>query len=871
MGQSIESVSSTSASTPGRDTDDDSDISLLANMLYRLDESQDITNSTMNSCAHSDCNDPSGSNNINNNIDKIQEEITPTIFNLSSTVLTQDDIDLLKNGLKFIPSPKRLDNVEFESDIMGLSDKVKWNYAFNKPLVQHNTPMVSSPSQKYPPKPKNAQIKLLLNNIESITPQLKSWTNYHKNMPNKLYKALERLIQSDTIIKSADKGSGVVLMDNDFYNDAIREMLSDTNTYSPVEMDCGTLILKIEAFVYKWRSVFTKYEQDVITKEPSDMAFMYGLPKIHKSKSIQEATNLQKGMIITIHRPKDLKFRPIISCRKCPTTKLCQALDTLLRAFIPKLTYCIKDTWDFLRRLPTDVEPDCYMVTADITSLYTNISTEKGCESITYFYEKYPDLIEKRVSLKFLLELYVFCQENLYFNFGNETHQQTTGAGMGKIYAPALANIKIAYDEIILEEFIRRTFSEEIASYFLNNYVRFLDDVWFLWRMAFEGIDRIKEKMGRIDKNIQYVFSYSNTTTHENSIPFLDVLLTIKNGKLDTDIYAKETDTFNYLPFSSSHPRHVARNIPFVLAKRIKGIVSSDEKVKSRISEMRDRLKNKGYPNRVIDAGIKKANLISREAIITHKSTTPPNNNATNDVTLVTIPESNNINPNPRSAIGGNIQDHINKPPQIEPKPVYFVSTFNEKCFPIDDKIKNAVTHFNSIKQCKDNKLKINVSHRRSPSLRDLLMHKKNKNKSFSVSKCKKGCVFCEYLIEGTSVTLKNGITVHTNFNFQCKSRNCLYIAICGGCNEFYVGETGDKLSSRFSTHRNQGKESAFLVPVQADQHFRVCGNNEYQVYPFLRPKRNSRVLRQAQERYWIKKLRPTLNGLDKKGGRYTQ
>ena len=361
--------------------------------------------------------------------------------------------------------------------------------------------------------------------------------------------------------------------------------------------------------------------------------------------------------------------------------------------------------------------------------------------------------------------------------------------------------------------------------------------------------------MGRIDHKIQYEFTKSIGIAQKNSIPFLDVLLTINNDKIETDIYAKETDTFNYLPFSSSHPRHVARNIPFVLAKRIRGIVSSDDLAQKRISEMRLRLIKKGYPKRVINAGINKANLLSREDIITHKSPLIARN---------TVSKNND----PSTSISNDkTQGHTTNSPHIEPNPIYFVSTFNEKCFPITDKIKNAVTHFNSIKQPKDKALKINSSYRRSPSLKDLLMHKKIRN--FSVSKCKKGCIFCEYIIEGESVTLKSGFTVYTNFNFQCKSRNCVYIAICGGCNEFYIGETGDKLSSRFGTHRNQGKQDADLVPVHADHHFRVCGNNEYYVYPFLRPKRNSRVLRQSQERYWIKKLKPTLNGLDKKGTRF--
>ena len=140
-------------------------------------------------------------------------------------------------------------------------------------------------------------------------------------------------------------------------------------------------------------------------------------------------------------------------------------------------------------------------------------------------------------------------------------------------------------------------------------------------------------------------------------------------------------------------------------------------------------------------------------------------------------------------------------------------------------------------------------------------MHKKDKSKCF-VNKCKKGCIFCNYLIEGNSVTLKTGHTLQPNATFECSSRNVVYIIVCGGCQEFYVGETGDMLKSRFTVHRQQSKIHAELTPVDADQHLRLCGKNTYGVFPFRRPKRNDIVLRRQLEKYWISALKPKLNGL---------
>ena len=130
-----------------------------------------------------------------------------------------------------------------------------------------------------------------------------------------------------------------------------------------------------------------------------------------------------------------------------------------------------------------------------------------------------------------------------------------------------------------------------------------------------------------------------------------------------------------------------------------------------------------------------------------------------------------------------------------------------------------------------------------------------------SVKKCKKGCTLCNYLLEGSSYLLKNGITVYTNGNFECSSRNVLYLVICCGCNEFYIGETGDKLKTRFAVHRQQSKPTATLKAVSADQHFRTCGKDQYGVFPFYRPRTNNLVRRRVYERAWIDKLQPKLNG----------
>ena len=60
---------------------------------------------------------------------------------------------------------------------------------------------------------------------------------------------------------------------------------------------------------------------------------------------------------------------------------------------------------------------------------------------------------------------------------------QRDGTAMGRKYAPSLEDIKQGFDEVKLEEIIRASFSPVIANFFLYHYVRYLDDIYFRWKL----------------------------------------------------------------------------------------------------------------------------------------------------------------------------------------------------------------------------------------------------------------------------------------------------------------------------------------------------------------------------------------------------
>ena len=76
----------------------------------------------------------------------------------------------------------------------------------------------------------------------------------------------------------------------------------------------------------------------------------YGLPKVHKSKQINEAIHQQNNEYVEIYEPDDLTVRPIVDGPNCPTRPLSQLIDIILKPFLIQMKSYVKDNLDFLRK-----------------------------------------------------------------------------------------------------------------------------------------------------------------------------------------------------------------------------------------------------------------------------------------------------------------------------------------------------------------------------------------------------------------------------------------------------------------------------------------------------------------------------------------
>ena len=139
---------------------------------------------------------------------------------------------------------------------------------------------------------------------------------------------------SELISKQADKGVCVVLMNKPHYKRMIFQHLNDSNTYQKTDEKCDNrLMKKIGELTSKYESLLKKAEKLYLTNISFSLSNFYELPKVHKSKQINEAIQQQNNEYIEIHEPDDLTVRPIVGGPNCPTRPLSQLIDIILKPF----------------------------------------------------------------------------------------------------------------------------------------------------------------------------------------------------------------------------------------------------------------------------------------------------------------------------------------------------------------------------------------------------------------------------------------------------------------------------------------------------------------------------------------------------------
>ena len=417
------------------------------------------------------------------------------------------------------------------------------------------------------------------------------------------------------VLKEADKGAAIVVMDSTYYQSKMKTMLQDSAGYTQIDHNRDSSIInKIKDLTKTFSENLSKKETNFLTMFEYKTSNLYGLPKIHKCPSIIGQLKNHKGAVMNIPSPDDLSFRPIVAGPACPTNRLSELINVLLLPYVKYVKSYIRDDIDILNKLPDHLDKNETFVTFDVESLYSNIRHEMGLEALNYYIVKYENE-NIRIPKDFIIKGADLILNNNTFMFDSEHYIQVIGTAMGTKFAPNYATLALGYLEVKLYNQLRNHYSSYIANRFINNYFRYLDDCIVIYNKMNINSDDILELLNSLDTTINF-----KKELEGDSVNFLDITVCVKYDRtVSTDIYYKPTDTKQYLNFYSCHPRHTKNAVPFNLARRICTIVSDINVRNIRLEELTDFLTRRDYPCGIIKNGIDNARNISMDTLRTVK------------------------------------------------------------------------------------------------------------------------------------------------------------------------------------------------------------------------------------------------------------
>ena len=406
---------------------------------------------------------------------------------------------------------------------------------------------------------------------------------------------------------------------------------------------------------------------------------------------------------------------------------------------------------------------------------------------------------------------------------------------MGSHKSPPYASLAVGYIEKVANERFQITKGSEYADYVKRMLRRFLDDILMKWRISLGDFQEFFDVLNDVDEKINF------TIESGPKIPFLDVHFEIlDNGRITTDIYYKATDTHNYVPFYSFHPRKTLTNIPYSLARRICVIVSEPDRREYRWNELKGYLIAKKYPIGVIESGINRARNLNQISILnsnSHAEIEHPNN----DIPFVHT--HNCSNPDVLNVVRDSLT--ILTPSQR-------MSTVMR-----DKKIVAARRQTRNLKSLLF-KPRFDTSTQQTKG--SVLPCKKDTNRTITRGR---PCKCCDHVQECTTFQFKNSNEpFELRYHFTCDSRNLLYALTCQGCGENYIGKTERELRNRCTDYRTAIQSKKFTQGVH--EHISKCGNGQFVITPFLKIHDGSRDSQTilSYETLFIQRYRPRLNVL---------
>ena len=495
------------------------------------------------------------------------------IHNLTGKIIPTGALNCLALGTKFISVPKP------NNSILPLSIKlfrraIRLRHIFqdddNNVMPQYWLPSTWNPSYLYQRRDIEVTLDLLQHSLKPNT------TSYQSNISKSDIQQYNKLLNDkDTLVILADKNLGYAVVTNSWYLEKCFDHLN-SSSYSKVTEQYNNGVQgksTIDFLVDSLNNLIMEYQGQL---GPEEIKWILQKPK-------EEWQPMRFYITAKVHK-NPIKGRPIVPSMTWMTFHLSEWLANQLNPLLINTEWVLKDSYDLLAALEqinaTDLPQSLRVASADVDALYPNMDIKTGLQLMRHFVEELD--WENRLKREFLIKAMEFVLTKGYIAFKGDIYQQTNGAAMGSPMIPPFANIYMYQLE-------KETVHKHKNSGLLLLYKRFIDDVFIITRDS--DAAELQNDLNSLHPSIK--LAWSPLAKHCN---FLDLIVLIKNGKLHTNVYQKQLNTYAYLPFHSYHTKAQKRGFIKGEAIRYARICTSEADFKLMVKLFTLRLQRRGYP-----------------------------------------------------------------------------------------------------------------------------------------------------------------------------------------------------------------------------------------------------------------------------------
>ena len=365
----------------------------------------------------------------------------------------------------------------------------------------------------------------------------KFWNNLDTNQRKAL---LDLANDASIIIKPADKGGAIVIMNSNDYSEACLNSPLNTDFYEELPNDANPeykakINDKIDDLLSK--ELINDFEASNL-KQGSRTPHFYGLPKIHKE-------------YITF-----LPLRPSAADLILVLPKFRNSLTPTLN-LLPRILHPTSRTHQTLLRELNQMSPpqlSCQktiLATMDVSSLYPNIDHEEGVKACEYALNKRKTPL---ISTSVLTGLIMTVLKSNTLKFGERFFHQIKGTAMGTPMAVNFGNLFMTkFETEMLADYKKKLKKLPTVN---------IDDIFFTWDYDETSLKHFINFCSNYSSNQNMKSNITFTADYSTSeVYFLDTKIKFKGERLISELYSKPTASFQYLHRASYHPPHTFHSI----------------------------------------------------------------------------------------------------------------------------------------------------------------------------------------------------------------------------------------------------------------------------------------------------------------------